>query len=152
MKIIYNTNFQLRYFWSILCIIICIFVFYVKMSRNLCTGICLMYGTYLGFFLRFVHEAPLLALSGTKYDTRPPPKVGVTLSIFLSTLVHDMLYVNQFLYMVTFLSSIGIVTGCTQRTKTSTGWPHQSMATTRKCCIRFTGLISSYEICVCTLQ
>ena len=27
------------------------------------------------YFWRFVHEAPLLALSGTKYDTKPPPKV-----------------------------------------------------------------------------
>ncbi|CAB4027266.1 Hypothetical predicted protein [Paramuricea clavata] len=25
-------------------------------------------------YSRFVHEAPLLALSGTRYDTKPPPK------------------------------------------------------------------------------
>lgn len=30
-------------------------------------------------FSRFIHEAPLLALSGTKYDTKPPPKVRITL-------------------------------------------------------------------------
>ena len=28
-------------------------------------------------FSRFIHEAPLLALSGTKYDTKPPPKVHI---------------------------------------------------------------------------